>query len=272
MIEVRRAEPEDDAVLAGIDDATWSATVSPAPVPPPGRSFFGDHTGPEDVLVAVLDGVVVGYVAVGNTIPLATHAHVLELRGLAVNPSAARRGIGRRLVEAAVGEAVERGARKVTLRVLGSNAGARRLYAACGFAVEGVCVPSSCSAGATPTTCSWRGTWRSHVVKWSYLRLDRPNLAVDPNRRAGRLGRHGSGPERQARRPIVAEDLYTGCAEQVAASPELVRRLLRDHVPTTEGWCRVHGAHPERHPCSIRRLAELAREHVNERRRSRARS
>lgn len=56
----------------------------------------------------------------------------------------------------------------------------------------------------------------------------------------------------------MADDLYTRCAEQLAVSPDLVRRLLDDHVPTQDGWCREHGAHPERHPCSIRRLAELA--------------
>lgn len=39
---------------------------------------------------------------------------------------------------AAIGEARRRGARRLTLRVLGTNTGARTLYAACGFVVEGV--------------------------------------------------------------------------------------------------------------------------------------
>lgn len=137
-MDLRRARPEDDARLVAIDDATWTAAVSPAGVPPPGRSFFAGHTRPEDVLVAEVDGVVVGYAAVGNVIPLPSHEHVLELRGLAVDPAAAGRGVGRRLVEAAVAEARERGSRKVSLRVLGPNEVARRLYAACGFVEEGV--------------------------------------------------------------------------------------------------------------------------------------
>lgn len=62
----------------------------------------------------------------------------------------------------------------------------------------------------------------------------------------------------------MAEDLFTGCAEQLAVSPELVRQLLADHVSTADGWCREHGAHPERHPCSIRRLAELATSYSTE--------
>ncbi|MCW2721654.1 hypothetical protein [Pseudonocardia sp.] len=62
-----------------------------------------------------------------------------------------------------------------------------------------------------------------------------------------------------------AEDLYTGCAEQLAVSPELVERLLHDHVPTADGWCRGHDIHLEPHPCSIRRLAEMARNYAADR-------
>jgi ribosomal protein S18 acetylase RimI-like enzyme len=47
-------------------------------------------------------------------------------------------GTGRRLAEGAVQEARDRGVRKLSLHVLGSNASARKLYEACGFVVEGV--------------------------------------------------------------------------------------------------------------------------------------
>ncbi len=63
----------------------------------------------------------------------------------------------------------------------------------------------------------------------------------------------------------MADDLYTGCAEQLAVSPELVERLLEDHVPNADGWCGGHAIHMERHPCSIRRLAEMARNYAAER-------
>ncbi len=53
-------------------------------------------------------------------------------------PARTRAGIGRQLVEAAVAECRRRGARKVSLRVLASNPGARRLYEGCRFEVEGV--------------------------------------------------------------------------------------------------------------------------------------
>jgi hypothetical protein len=60
----------------------------------------------------------------------------------------------------------------------------------------------------------------------------------------------------------VAGDPFTACAEQLSTTPRLVRQLLDDHVPTTDGWCRAHNGHAERHPCSIRQLAELARAHL----------
>lgn len=56
----------------------------------------------------------------------------------------------------------------------------------------------------------------------------------------------------------MAEDPFTACAEQLARTPKLVRQLLEDHRPTPDGWCQAHDGHAERHPCSIRRLAEMA--------------
>lgn len=60
-------------------------------------------------------------------------------------------------------------------------------------------------------------------------------------------------------------DAFTACAKQLAGTPELVIRLLNDHTPTPQGWCRLHHAHPERHPCSIRVLAETAAQLVTAR-------
>lgn len=48
------------------------------------------------------------------------------------------RGIGTALVQAALAEARHRGSAKISLRVLGSNTAARRLYATAGFTVEWV--------------------------------------------------------------------------------------------------------------------------------------
>jgi len=138
VITIRRAQPGDDPILRGLDAATWTDGVSPGPAPPAGTPFFNERTSPEDVLVAELDGAVIGYTKLGRSMRLASHRHVLELNGLSVDPNHRRNGAGRRLVEAAAEEAVRRGARKLSLRVLGGNIEARRLYEACGFEVEGV--------------------------------------------------------------------------------------------------------------------------------------
>jgi ribosomal protein S18 acetylase RimI-like enzyme len=138
VIEIRAARPDDVAALAAIDAVTWTTATSPAGVPTEPRPFFHADEDPTDTVVAELDGVVVGYAKLRNPLLVPSHAHVLEINGLAVDPGVAGQGIGRALVEAAVAEAERRGARKVSLRVLGTNSAARRLYARCGFVEEGV--------------------------------------------------------------------------------------------------------------------------------------
>jgi ribosomal protein S18 acetylase RimI-like enzyme len=121
-----------------VDRATWTTAVSPSPPPAPGAPFFGERTTRDDVLVAELDGEVAGYVSLGRATELRASDHVLQVTGLAVDPERQGRGVGRALVEAAIAEARRRGARRLTLRVLGPNQTARRLYDACGFVVEGI--------------------------------------------------------------------------------------------------------------------------------------
>ena len=99
VIQIRRARLADEDALARVDAVTRTAEVSPAPPPPPGTSFFGPGTLPEDVLVAESEAVI-GYAKLTQTIPLASHEHVLLLSGLAVDPDRQRAGVGRRLVEA----------------------------------------------------------------------------------------------------------------------------------------------------------------------------
>jgi ribosomal protein S18 acetylase RimI-like enzyme len=126
-------------MLQRIDVATTTEDVSPAPAPRRDGDFFDNGTSPADFLVAELGGVVAGYVAVGARYPGLTAAeHVQELKALAVDPQLQGRGVGRRLVLAAADRARRRGARRLTLKVLGTNHVARRLYERCGFVVEGV--------------------------------------------------------------------------------------------------------------------------------------
>jgi len=138
VITLRPAAVADGRRLAEIDRLTWSPAVTPAAQPAPTAGFFKDPQRLDEVLVAEAGDAVVGYVALHQSIPLRSHAHVLEVKGLAVDPSWRGHGIGRQLVEAAMEEAARRGARKLTLRVLAPNTGARRLYERCGFTTEGV--------------------------------------------------------------------------------------------------------------------------------------
>lgn len=138
MTQVRPATEADGVRLREIDVATWSTRTTPAPPPKADDRFFRGGLVPEDVLVAEDGGELVGYVMLHQSIPVPSHAQVLEINGLAVDPGHQGRGLGRRLVRAALNEARTRGARKVTLRVLGPNTSARALYESCGFVTEGV--------------------------------------------------------------------------------------------------------------------------------------
>jgi ribosomal protein S18 acetylase RimI-like enzyme len=90
------------------------------------------------VIVAEANGAVVGYVRLGRATPLEASDHVRTITGIAVHPAQQRRGVGRLLLEAAARETARRGATRLTLRVLGDNLGARRLYESAGFVVEGI--------------------------------------------------------------------------------------------------------------------------------------
>jgi ribosomal protein S18 acetylase RimI-like enzyme len=138
MATIRSALQDDGSALRALDIASWSWTVSPAPAPPADKPFFNTTKRPEDVLVAEVAGAVAGYVALGPALPLESSRHVVEIKGLAVDPAHRGRGIGRLLVEAAAQAAAARGARKLTLGVLETNTVARALYESCGFVVEGV--------------------------------------------------------------------------------------------------------------------------------------
>ncbi|WP_030173856.1 GNAT family N-acetyltransferase [Streptomyces sp. NRRL S-813] len=138
MSHIRGADQQDDKALSAIDSATWSPHVTPAAAREPGSPFFNDRMQPGDVLVAEKEGLVVGYAMLRQSIPMPSHRHVLEVAGLAVDPTQWGQGIGRRLMEEAKREAHQRGARKLSLRVLAPNVTARLLYESCGFTVEGI--------------------------------------------------------------------------------------------------------------------------------------
>ncbi|MEU8823707.1 GNAT family N-acetyltransferase [Streptomyces sp. NPDC048636] len=136
---IRAAVADDESALAALDRRAWSPTHSVQPRPqPPYAAFFTDRNLPEHILVAELDGQPVGYLRLVPAIPLASNAHVRQIQGLAVDERARGRGVARALLAAAYERARRAGATRITLRVLGPNTPARRLYASEGFVEEGV--------------------------------------------------------------------------------------------------------------------------------------
>jgi RimJ/RimL family protein N-acetyltransferase len=89
------------------------------------------------VLVAVDGGEVLGSLLLGPWTDLESSRHVLEVKGLAVDPAHQGEGIGAALLDAAIARARGLGVRRLVLRVLSGNAAARRLYESRGFEVEG---------------------------------------------------------------------------------------------------------------------------------------
>ena len=89
------------------------------------------------MLVAVDGEEVLGSLLLGPWTDLESSRHVLEVKGLAVDPSRQGEGIGAALLDAAIACARERGMRRLVLRVLSGNVGARHLYESRGFGIEG---------------------------------------------------------------------------------------------------------------------------------------
>ncbi|MFI9326246.1 GNAT family N-acetyltransferase [Kitasatospora sp. NPDC052868] len=136
-LTIRPARFEDEKALAELNRAAWSWLSDVAPQPAADAGVFDERHSPDQFLLALLGGRVVGYVRVVPPTPLASNRHVRQIQGLAVDSAARGRGVGRALVGAACATAEAEGARRITLRVLGHNAPARRLYESCGFVVEG---------------------------------------------------------------------------------------------------------------------------------------
>jgi ribosomal protein S18 acetylase RimI-like enzyme len=136
VVGIRGAYETDERALRRLDAATWSPRVSPGPPPDPDRPFL-DRFGADNVCVAVDGEELVGYLILGPWVTLESAAHVAEVRGLAVAPECQGDGIGARLLEAAIDRSRRESVRRLVLRVLSTNAGARRLYERHGFEVEG---------------------------------------------------------------------------------------------------------------------------------------
>lgn len=137
-LTIRRAVAADDRALSDLDRAVWSSLSEVGPRPAAGAGVFDERKGPDQFLIADQGGRLVGYIRQVPPTSLACNQHVRQIQGFAVDPALRGKGIGRALIEAACAAARDQGTRRITLRVLGHNLPARRLYEYCGFTVEGV--------------------------------------------------------------------------------------------------------------------------------------
>lgn len=124
-------------MLAVLDAESWPPELWVTPPQDASLPFFTQWRRPEDVVVAEVDGHVVGYARVARHMRVVSNEHVLHFDALAVSPSARGRGIASLLIEAAIEEARRRGVRKLGLRALSTNSVALTLYDRHGFVEEG---------------------------------------------------------------------------------------------------------------------------------------
>jgi len=127
-------------VRSGEDYAAWRQvllTVEPGERAPTAGELRAQAGPQQRFFVAELDGRLAGYIRVKPATTLRENAHVLGIVGLDVGPGDRRQGVGSALLAAAEPHARARGARKLSLRVLGTNETALRLYERHGFRREG---------------------------------------------------------------------------------------------------------------------------------------
>lgn len=138
-IRIRPARRGDDAALAELDAVAWSTESGfPSVISRHNNGFFSADSPPDAHLVAEINGAVAGYIRLKPPTPLPENAHVIQVQGIAVHPTARRRGVAAALLAGAEHQCRDRGKRKLSLRVLSTNRSAIKLYEQMGFAPEGV--------------------------------------------------------------------------------------------------------------------------------------
>ena len=100
------------------------------------RAFLTDRLtrGESVIFLAIVDGAAAGFTQLYPSFSSVSMQRLWILNDLFVDPSARRAGVARALLERAERWAVETGAKGLTLGTQITNAAARRLYEACGWA------------------------------------------------------------------------------------------------------------------------------------------
>jgi N-acetylglutamate synthase-like GNAT family acetyltransferase len=134
-IVIREAHIKDEAqVLALLPLISSNADMGPAEIKAAAQRFRESLA--MDILVAEVDGKVVGFLAL-SFIPVLSGLRAL-VDDLAVDPACRRQGIGMALVEAAIQRADRRGATHLFVDTSRGDVSARDFYQASGFEAGGI--------------------------------------------------------------------------------------------------------------------------------------
>jgi ribosomal protein S18 acetylase RimI-like enzyme len=132
---VRRATAPDAALVAPLFDA-YRRFYGLAPDLDLSRRYLAERLERDESVVLLAEaasGEALGFVQMYPTFASLRAARVFVLYDLFVVPGARRRGVARRLMEAAVEEARGQGAVAMTLQTAKTNLAAQRLYASLGW-------------------------------------------------------------------------------------------------------------------------------------------
>jgi ribosomal protein S18 acetylase RimI-like enzyme len=148
---VRNAAPADAPEMAAVHARSWQATY--AGLVPDAviddvvharaarterwRAQLSQAARGRGAFVATMAGGVVGFVFWGPSEGSGQASGTAEVHAIYVDPSVTRRGIGRALLDAAVGDIAANRFTAAALWVLDTNAPARRFYEAAGWSADG---------------------------------------------------------------------------------------------------------------------------------------
>lgn len=138
-IRLRGARGEDLPAIVAIYNSTIASRMVTAELAPASveekRAWFEEHREPERPLWVSLGehGVVTGWVSLSNFHPRAAYHRTAEI-SVYVHERARRRGLGRKLVQHALGHAPRAGVDALVGLVFGHNAPSLALFDAFGFA------------------------------------------------------------------------------------------------------------------------------------------
>src|ERR1700742_1642772 len=108
MADLRTARAGDREEIRRIDVATWSPRVTPAPPPDAERDLVQTYAAANVIAAEAGEGPA-GYLILGAWTKLDSSRHVLEVKGLAVDPTRQGEGIGGALLDAAIDRARKEG-------------------------------------------------------------------------------------------------------------------------------------------------------------------